>query len=84
MLSWTENISERRNELDTREMVLEEAFQVFGEKEECERKSEGWRIEVLNAPTKKELRKLRIGEEVRYADAWIKSLQEAPAANTSV
>lgn len=84
LLSWIENISEGRNELDTRERVLEEALQVFGEKEECKRRSEGWRIEVLNAPTKKELRKLRIGEEVKYADAWIRSLREAPAANTSV
>lgn len=82
--SWTENISEGRNELDTRERVLEEALQVFGKKEEFERKREEWRMKVLNAPIKKELRKLRIGEEVEYADAWIKSLQEAPGADQSV
>lgn len=79
--SWTENISEGRNELDTRQRVLEEALHVFREKEEYERTREEWRIELLNAPIKKELRKLRIGEEVEYADAWIKSLREATVAN---
>lgn len=81
---WTENISEGRNELDTREGVLEEALQVFKKKEEYERKREEWRIEVLNAPIKSELRKLRIGEEVEYADAWLKFLQEAPVASKCV
>lgn len=82
--SWTENISGGRNELDSREGVLEEALQVFKKKEEYERKREEWRIEVLNAPIKSELRKLRIGEEVEYADAWLKYLREAPVANKCV
>lgn len=82
--SWTERISEGRKGLGTREGVLEEALQGFGKKEEYERKREEWRTEVLNAPIKKELRRLRIGEEVEYADAWINSLREAPAANKSV
>lgn len=82
--NWTEHISEGRKEMDTREEILEEALQAFGKKEEYERKREEWRIEVLNAPIKKELRKLRIGEELEYADAWIKSLREAPAANKNV
>lgn len=38
-------------------------------------------IELLNAPIEKELRKVRIGQEVEYADAWIKSLREATVAN---
>lgn len=79
--SWKENISEGRNELDTRKRVLEEALHVFRKNEEYERKRWEWRIELLNAPIKKELRKLRIGEEVEYADAWIKSLREATVAN---
>lgn len=82
--SWTEHIPERRNELDTREGVLEEALQLFGRREDYERKIEGWRAELLNAPIKKELRKLRIAEEVEYADAWMNSFREAPAARKSV
>lgn len=82
--SWTANISEGRNELETRKIVLEEALNVFRKKEEYELKREEWRIEVLNAPIKKELRKLRIRDEVEYADAWIKSLREATVANNCV
>lgn len=81
---WTERNPEGRNELDTREGVLEEALQLFGKREDYERKIEEWRTELLNAPIKRELRKLRIMEEVEYADAWINFLREAPAANKSV
>lgn len=82
--SWADHISEGRNELVTRREVLEEALQLFGKWEEYERKIEERRTEVLSAPIKKELRKLRIVEEVEYADAWINSLREAPAAKNSV
>lgn len=82
--SRTENISERRNELDTRKIVLEEASHAFRKKEEYELRREEWRIEMLNAPIKKELMKLRIREEVEYGDAWIKYLREAMVANSCV
>lgn len=81
---WAEHIPGGRNEPDTREEVLEEALLLFGKREDHNRKIEEWRTELLHAPIKKELRKLRIVEDVEYADAWINSLREAPAAKKRV